>query len=378
MNNNFEETKQKPYWKVLLSLSFSLLATSLFIIIGGRLLIFFMPFVVGWFLSSISSPLVNWLGKKLKVKKKFLSAFLIVFTLALIVLLFYGLGSWIWKELMLLSENAPSMYREMEKGFQQIGDDLNGILGSLPEVTRAGIYEMIENLDQSAGKIVSKISTPTVMAAGNLAKRIPSILISVFVTLLSAYFLIAEREEVLEWAKKVVPKPIVKRMSLVTTNLKQAVGGYFKAQLKIMGVVFCLLCIGFGLIGVKFAILIALLVALLDFLPFFGTGTVLFPWAIYKFMVGNYKMAILLLVIYVVTQLVRQLLQPKLVADSVGLSPLLTLVLLFVGYKIGGVVAMIFAVPVGMILVNLYKAGAFDYILDDVKILIEGILRLRE
>ena len=102
------------------------------------------------------------------------------------------------------------------------------------------------------------------------------------------------------------------------------------------------------------------------------------PWALYKFLVGNYKMAIGLIIVYGITQLVRQVIQPKLVGDSIGMNPLLTLVLLYIGYKVDGVFGMIFAVPVGMIVINLFKAGAFDYILDDVKILGEGILSLRE
>ena len=89
-------------------------------------------------------------------------------------------------------------------------------------------------------------------------------------------------------------------------------------------------------------------------------------------------MLIGLLILYGVTQLVRQLIQPKLVGDSMGLRPLPTLSLLFIGYKVGSVLGMIFAVPIGMIIINLYKAGAFDYILDDVKILAEGVLSLRE
>ena len=85
-----------------------------------------------------------------------------------------------------------------------------------------------------------------------------------------------------------------------------------------------------------------------------------------------------LVVIYVVTQVVRQLLQPKLVGDSVGLNPLVTLLLLYIGYRIRGVIGMIIAVPLGMVLINMCQAGAFDYIFDDVKILINGILGLRE
>ena len=84
-----------------------------------------------------------------------------------------------------------------------------------------------------------------------------------------------------------------------------------------------------------------------------------------------------LIVLYGITQLVRQLIQPKLVGDSMGMKPLVTLVFLYAGYRIGGVFGMIFAVPVGLIAINLYKAGAFDYILVDVKILLEGVLSLR-
>ena len=120
------------------------------------------------------------------------------------------------------------------------------------------------------------------------------------------------------------------------------------------------------------------MIAFLDFLPFFGTGTALIPWAVYQLVTGNFRMLIGLLILYGVTQLVRQLIQPKLVGDSMGIRPLPTLAFLYIGYRIGSVLGMIFAVPVGMIIINLYKAGAFDYILDDVKILVGGIMNLRK
>ena len=102
------------------------------------------------------------------------------------------------------------------------------------------------------------------------------------------------------------------------------------------------------------------------------------PWAVYKFFMGDYKMTVALVVIYVITQAVHQLLQPKLVGDSVGLNPLVTLILLYIGYRMGGILWMILAVPIGMVLINMCQAGAFDYIFDDVRILVEGILGLQE
>lgn len=368
---------ERPYWKVIVSLAFSLLGTALFVFLGARLLVFFMPFVIGWFNAYIASPVVNWLERRLKIVKKLGSAIIIIGVLAGLVFLIYFAGSRLWREIVALIQNMPDLYQQLESGLSDIGKTLEGVFTVLPKGIQNGWHAMVSNLDSTMGDLIGRFSEPTVAAAGNFAKKIPSVLIATIVTVISAYFFIADRDAVIAWSKKIAPDPVVRRMSMVIDNLKYAVGGYFKAQMKIMVVVFGLLLIGFVLMGVHFQILLALLIAFLDFLPFFGTGTALIPWALYKFMVGNYKLAIALMVLYAVTQLVRQLIQPKLVGDSMGLNPLVTLVLLYVGYKVGSVLGMIFAVPIGMIVINLFQAGAFDYILDDVKILLEGIMRLR-
>ncbi|GFI43297.1 sodium-lithium/proton antiporter [Lachnospiraceae bacterium] len=379
MEMNFKEGLQdeRPYWKVAVSLAFSLLGTGLCLYFGYKLLGFFMPFVIGWVIASIASPMVNWLEKRLKLIKKWGSALIIIGVLGMVGLLIYLLVSTISREIISLIQNIPDMYQDLESGMETIGESLNGVFKLLPVGVQEGWHTMMENLEQVMGEIIGKLSEPTVSAAGRFAKGIPSALIATIVTFISAYFFIAEREEVLLWAKRIAPNALVSRMTMVVDNLKYAVGGYFKAQLKIMVVVYILLLAGFLILRIHFAFLLAFLIAFLDFLPFFGTGTALLPWSIYKFMMGDYKLVLGLLILYGTTQLVRQLIQPKLVGDSMGLKPLVTLVLLYAGYKAGGVFAMIFAVPVGLIVINLHKAGAFDYILDDAKILAEGILSLR-
>lgn len=379
MKTNFKEQlhDERPYWKVIVSLTFSLIATFMFVYLGLKLLLFFMPFVVGWVIAYIASPVVNWLERKIRLVKKLGSVLMIIGVLAVLIFIIYLIGVKLWRETVSLIQNMPEMYQDLEQGFEQIGESTKGIFERLPEGIRNGWHTAVNNFDKTMGDIMGRISEPTVTAAGNCAKRIPSVLVATIVTFISAYFFIAEREEVIEWFRRVTPDPVVKRMSMITDNLKYAVGGYFRAQVKIMLVVFVILLAGFLVLGVHFNFLLALLIAFLDFLPFFGTGTALLPWAVYKFMVGNYKMMAGLLILYGITQLVRQLIQPKLVGDSMGLKPLPTLVFLYVGYKLGGVFGMIFAVPLGLIVINLYKAGAFDYILVDVKILLEGILSLR-
>ena len=368
----------RPYWQVALRLLFSVLATAAFIVIGWNLLRFLMPFVIGWIIAAIATPLVNWLEKRLKIVKKLGSALIVIFVLAAIVLALYFGISRLAAEISSLIQNFPEMYAQLETGLRQIGDTLSGIFERLASGVQNGWNVVVENLDQYMGNLVSNISEPTVTAAGNIAKQVPSYLISLLVSILSAYFFIVQREEVLNWMKKVSPESIQKRMTLVIDNLRYAVGGYFKAQFKIMAVVFVILLIGLGMLGTGYFVLVAFLIAFLDFLPFFGTGTAMIPWAVYKFFMGDYKMTVALVVIYVITQAVHQLLQPKLVGDSVGLNPLVTLILLYIGYRMGGILWMILAVPIGMVLINMCQAGAFDYIFDDVRILVEGILGLQE
>ena len=146
-------------------------------------------------------------------------------------------------------------------------------------------------------------------------------------------------------------------------SFKTVFGGYFKAQLKIMVVVWVILLIGMLILKVRFAAFVAALVAFLDMLPFLGTGTVRIPWAAFKLLSGDYQVSVGLVILYLVTQLVRRTIEPKLVGDSIGMNPLITLIFMYIGYRIGGVLGMILAVPIGAIVLNFYKAGAFDGVL---------------
>lgn len=368
----------RPYWQVVVSLMFSILATVAFVYFGFRAIVFLMPFVIGWIISAIASPMVNWLEKRFNIVKKLGSALIVILVIGLIVTGIYFAVSRIVIEVGDLVKNVPEMYAQLESGLRQIGGTLSGLFEKLPMGIQNGWNSFMANLDESMTGIIAKISDPAMAAAGNFAKRLPFYLISVIVAILSAYFFTIQREDVLKWMKKIAPESVEKRMTLVMDNLRYALGGYFKAQFKIMGVVFLILVVGFAVLGIRYFVLVAFLISFLDFLPFFGTGTAMIPWGIYKFLMGDYKTAIILVVLYAITQIIRQLLQPKLVGDSVGMNPLVTLLLLYVGYRLGSVFGMILSVPIGMVLINMLQAGAFDYILDDVWILVNGILKLRE
>ena len=150
------------------------------------------------------------------------------------------------------------------------------------------------------------------------------------------------------------------------------------AQFRIMFVVAAILAAGFLILQIPYSLLLAVLIALLDFLPVFGTGTVLIPWAVIKLLTGEYYLAAGMGLLYVLTQVVRQAIQPKIVGDSMGLSPLTTLFLLYIGFKVSGLGGMILAVPIGLVFFNLYKYGIYDSMIDNLKIFIHDIQEFRK
>ena len=369
---------QRPYWKVLVSLTFSTLFTGLFLWFGAKCIVYFMPFVIGWFIAFIVHPVVNWLEKKFGIVKKFGSAITIIVVLAAVLGLLFLTGKKLFGELQILITNLPQMYGDFENGIKNIVDTFSNVIALLPSGLREGGSAFASDMNQTLSGVVERISEPTVDAAERIIRAIPSLLIGTIVSILSAYFIVADKEKLTEYLKKVSPEPIVKRVSLAVYNLKYSVGGYFKAQFKIMLVIWAILIVGFMLLGIDFNFILSLFIAFLDFLPFFGTGTAFVPWIIYEILTADYKMAIGLLILYPITQIVHRVIEPKLLGDCVGLSPLLTLVLIYIGFKVGSLLGMIFAVPISIIIINMYKAGAIDYILDDAKILLEGILSLRK
>lgn len=365
------------YVRIITNLLIFLLLMFLLIFIGPKILGFFMPFLIGLIIAWIANPLVKFLEKHLKIVRKFGSAIIIILVLGLIFVAGYFAISQIAEQVRGLTQKIPGSYENVMAEVDEIGENLNVILEKLPENVQKGLDNFADSAVITLKNWAGNLGKPAVDVAGRVAKNIPSMFISTIISILSAYFFIADREKLLELCRKLAPASVQRTAAIVRESFSSTVGGYFKAQFKIMGVVGVILFIGFLIMGVDYAILIAILVAFLDMLPFLGTGTVLFPWALYKLLAHDYRMALGMVILYAVTQVVRQLIQPKLIGDSVGLEPLPTLFLIYIGYQIGGFLGMLIAIPAGMIVIHLYRRGIFKGVTDDLKEIVDDINRFR-
>lgn len=367
----------KTYFKVVMNLGIAVFTILLLIFLVPRIIVFFMPFVIGWIIALIANPLVRFFEEKLKIRRKAGTVFVIIAVIALVVLAAYLIGAKVVKEAVGLVNELPEMWNGLEDDFRVIGKNMDILYSRFPKDIRNAIANIGEQMDGYVGEIVSKMGTPTIEAVGNFAKNLPAIIIAIIMSLLSAYFFVAEREYILISMKNHMPEAITYRWNMMARSFKRAIGGYFKAQFKIEIWMYLLLLVGLSVLKVNYAFLIAFGIAILDLLPIFGTGTVLIPWAVIKVLSADYKMALGLLIIWCGGQLARQIIQPKIVGDSIGVPPLPTLFLLFIGYKLAGVFGMIIAVPIGIILINMYEEGVFDTTKNSLKILLAGINNFR-
>lgn len=371
-------TSVTKYGKAILNLIIAAVVVVAIIWLLPKVLIFFLPFLIGWIIAMIASPMAKFLEKKLKIKRKAGSVVVVVLVIGLVVLAGYFIGAKLVRETIGFIQHLPEMWASLEEDFAEISKKLSVIYDKLPLDVQNTLNTLTVKFNEFMGGLVGKLSSPTIAAVGNFAKQLPTILIGIIMCLLSSYLFVSEREQISQSAVKYLPEGFRIRMRLLKQSLAKAVGGYLKAQVKIEVWIYLLLMVGFLILGVNYALLIALGVAFMDFLPFFGTGTIMVPWAIVKFLSADYKMTIGLLLLWGISQLVRQVIQPKIVGDSVGMAPIPTLFLLYIGYMTGGVLGMIVAVPAGLIIWTLYQSGNLDTTKNSILILSSGINHFRK
>ena len=348
------------------------------IFVAPKVILLFMPFIIGWFLALLANPLVRFFEEKIKIKRKAGSVLVIVSVIVGICILIYAIGNRLVKALIGFLKIVPDMWQDMKVEFLGVSRKWSNVIDSLPKEVIEKAGEIGETIGTEVGVIVGELSVPTADAVGDFAGNIPGIVIAVIMCLLSAYFFVTEKEYVGSLFKKIIPASWMKKCLLLKKTTIDVIVGYLKAQLKIEIWVYFILAAGFMLLKVRYGYLIAIPIALLDILPVFGTGTVLVPWTLFKLLSGDYIYALGLMVIWGVSQLVRQVIQPKMIGDSMGMAPIPTLIHLYVGYKLAGVIGMIVAVPFGILVLAMNDAGFFDNAKKSIRILWHGFNDFRQ
>lgn len=345
------------------------------------------PIVCAFFIATILQRPKNFLTKKTFLKSgsaSVISLFGLIFIFGFLVAL---IGVRAVQEIKGFIDYIALQFSNIDVFITNIENAIMGFIGRLPDFISGTLSESVTTIfiqlrDYVAGQSTeltdsitgtlgdsfsfSWITTP-LSGVISTAKQIPSILIAVIITLVAACFMTSDYESIISFIKRQFPENKRGDLSRTKTLLKSTLTKMGKAYALIMSVTFTEMFIGLtvlrlvGIYSSSYAVIIAIATAIVDIIPVLGTGTILIPWAVYSLIVGNYALAIGLGIIYAVITVIRQIIEPKLVAGQLGLSPVVTICSLYLGLKIFGVLGMIIA----PILVTMLK------VLND-----EGIIRL--
>lgn len=322
------------------------------IYIGVKISVFYMPFLIAFLISLMIEPAIKHLMKKTKMSRKMSSIiiFLIVFSIII--------GSVIWGTITLVSEStnllqALNLY--IDKAYTQIQD----VIGKM-SITKISVSNNVLNLMQDTSKEllvkVSKWLTSFLTKLIDIITSIPTIGIYMVITILSLYFICTDRIYILDFMEQHMPKKWVQKIGIHIREITRNLGGYLKAQMILILVSFVISVIGlyifkFGGMNVKYPLLIALAIGFVDALPILGSGSVMVPWAIISALNGDLRLGVSILILWIIMSLVRQFLEPKIVSGKIGIHPIFTLIAMYTGFKVMGVMGMLVG-PIVLIIIK--------------------------
>lgn len=310
-----------------------------------------LPFLLGYCLSCAAGSPAAWLRKRLRFPA-WLASFLAITLVCLTVVAgLFLLGRFAVTELERLAQRLPAFLSSLEAPLSVLREKLLRLTAGLPASASAAASQWLNRLFEGGSLIAATVSERLLRLAGELIACLPDCFLFLLTTLLSAYLFSSQRGQLLAAVRRRVPEEWIERLHTVRKKLKAALGGYCRAQLWLTAVTFVLLTVGLLLLGVQSAPLTALAVALIDALPVFGSGTVLLPWSVVSFLRGDTFLGVGLAALYAVAAVSRAVLEPRFLGRQIGMHPLLTLLSLYAGFRLFGVLGMIL-LPIGVILLK--------------------------
>ena len=321
-----------------------------------------MPFLLAAVISALVSPIAKKVSKKTKIPQKISAgAILILIFSFTLTLLYFAISKLILElgDLLARLSESPDM----------IGNALQGLVDRLTgngthfsflqkifdsEALKSLGIDINSALRDALGSMISSLTGALPSAAVSLIKEIPNVLLFIIVFLIAAFYFSADMGSISNSLSSVLPDRWAAKIPVIKEKFKKTVTGYLKAYFLIMLLTFFEMLAGLTLLGVEYALIMAIVISVVDILPILGAGTVLIPWAIFALISSNTPLGVGLLVLYAVTLVARQFIEPKIVGSTLGIHPLATLASVYLGLKFLGFVGIFVGPMVALLLRELF------------------------
>lgn len=313
-----------------------------------------MPFLFACAAAVLLKPSACWISEKLQVRwrgKRFgIGAGAVGIVELVCVFLLLGLGVYmgsrkLYREMSLLSERFPYWIEKLDVCLTRICHEIEQWFC----LKENSMVHMMQDMILHFADTVKQGVMPYLMENSLLIAKV--LIGSCIMAVLFAIGVMLFIQELDTWKERIKKSAFQKEFARIGRLLRKVGNAYVRTQGLIMILTMEICTIGFSLLGNPYSILAGIGIGLLDALPIFGTGTVLIPWAIVECLRGRWIKGLVIFGLYVVCYFVRQILEAKLMGDKVGLSPLETLISMYVGLQMFGVLG-VFLGPVGVLVVK--------------------------
>ncbi len=306
------------------------------------------PFIAGLVVALMARGIINFLGKYIKINKTLLRIGVLIMMYALVLFLAVEFGGRLFAVLKDFLTSLPFLYaKDIQPVIIKLGISLTERFPNLQEIVNASA----QSINSTILSFVEKASTGVINNVTGVAGKVTGLLVKTTFMVISSVLITFDLDAIEGFIKNQMSPRILHVYDNVVNNTGHTLLMFGKAYIIIILVTFTELSIGLTVLGVKNSLLLASLIALVDIFPVLGTGTIMIPWIIYQLIVGNYRMAISLAVIYAVIWVVRQAIEPKIVGDQIGLHPIITLMSIYLGATLFGIFG-IFLLPIAITIIK--------------------------
>ena len=307
-----------------------------------RVISIFFPFVFGLVVAVILMPFIRKTSKAAKINQKICAVVFLLVFYALLVAAIMTFGDRLFNLMENLAKILPGYYQKTIE--PQMTLLFSKIVDSFPEYKDV-VMKIGDNLDTTVQDIISRASSGLIGVGANFVVAFPTMLLQLVFMVISSFFFTMDYETIKFFVLRQFPEKKSRFILEIWETIRIMVWKILKCYIFLMVVTFLELYIGFSILRISMPMLLAFLVAIVDILPVLGTGTVLIPWGIISCIIGNTRLGVGILLLYLIITVVRQVLEPKVIGKQVGLHPIITLICIFAGAKFLGVLG-IFLFPV--------------------------------
>jgi sporulation integral membrane protein YtvI len=314
-----------------------------------------LPVLLGLWVAAALDPMILRLQDRTGLGRGAASGLCTTAVLGIAIALIWMLGRMLLGEISILARQLPDLLSAASDCIAALGRRLSLWSRQLPGTLGDAVAAWSRDLLSSSGTLAQRLSERIFSLVSALLGALPDGLLFAMTWVLSCYFAAAELPRLRELLPLLMPKSLLDPLKSILHSARAALGGWLHAQVRLGLVTFLILTVGFLLLQIGSPLLLGLLIALLDALPLFGTGAVLLPWSLLSMLSGDMPRGIGLLTIYGIAALTRNVLEPKFLGAQLGLSPLLTLVAIYAGWKLAGFAGMLLLPIAAMVLSQLWQ-----------------------